>query len=131
MLALEEAVSGAGFDRQRAPHCAIVERERTIGTKTSYERCYYRSSLPTDATRIARAVRSHWEVENRLHWRLNVQFGEDQSSVRTGFAANNFAIVRHIVMNLLRLNTSRKGSIKTKRMVAATSDTFRAELLGG
>ena len=109
---------------------AIVERERTVGTKTSCERRYYISSLPADAKRIAHAVRSHWEVENRLHWCLDVQFGEDQSTVRTGYAANNLAIVRHIVMNLLRLNTSRKGSIKTKRMLAATSDTFRAELLG-
>lgn len=67
---------------------------------------------------------------HRLHWCLDVQFGEDQSTVRMGYAANNLAIVRHIVMNLLRLNTSRKGSIKTKRMLAATSDTLRAELLG-
>ena len=109
---------------------AIVERERTVGSKTTCERRYYISSLPADAKRIAHAVRSHWEVENRLHWCLDVQFNEDQSTVRTGFAANNLAIVRHIVMNLLRLNKSRKGSIKTKRMLAATSDTFRAELLG-
>ena len=109
---------------------AIVERERSVGTKTSRERRYYISSLPADAKRIAHAVRSHWEVENRLHWCLDVQFNEDQSTVRTGFAANNLAIVRHIGMNLLRLNKWRKGSIKTKRMLAATSDTFRAELLG-
>ncbi len=86
--------------------------------------------LPADAKRIAHAVRSHWEIENRLHWCLDDQFGEDQATVRTGYAANNLAIVRHIVMNLLHLNTSRKGSLKTKRMLAATSDTFRAELLG-
>ena len=104
--------------------------ERTVGTKTSTEKRYYISSLPADAKRIAHAVRSHWEVENRLHWCLDVQFNEDQSTVRTGFAANNLAIVRHIVINLLRLNKSRKGSIKTKRMLAATSDAFRAELLG-
>ncbi|NMG03046.1 ISAs1 family transposase [Azoarcus taiwanensis] len=109
---------------------AIIERERTVAGKRSCERRYYISSLPADARRIAHAVRSHWEVENRLHWCLDVQFNEDQSTVRTGFAANNFAIVRHIVMNLLRMNTSRKGSIKTKRMLAATSDRFRAELLG-
>lgn len=77
---------------------AVVERERTIGGKTSCERRYYISSLPADAARIAQAVRSHWEVENRLHRCLDVQFGEDQSTVRTGFAANNLAIVRHIVM---------------------------------
>lgn len=109
---------------------AIIERERTVAGKRTCERRYYISSLPADAKRIAHAVRSHWEVENRLHWCLDVQFNEDQSTVRTGIAANNFAIVRHIVMNLLRLNTSRKGSIKTKRMLAATSDKFRAELLG-
>src|SRR5574338_309350 len=109
---------------------AIVERERTVGSQTRCERRYYISSLPADAKRIAHAVRSHWEVENRLHWCLDVQFGEDPSTVRTGFAANNFAVVRHIAMNLLRLNTSRKGRIKTKRMLAATSDKFRAELLG-
>jgi hypothetical protein len=87
-------------------------------------------SLPADARRIAQAVRSHWEVENRLHRCLDVQFNEDQSTVRTGFAANNLAVVRHIVMNLLRRNSSRRGSIKTKRMLAATSDRFCAEVLG-
>ena len=69
-------------------------------------------------------------IENRLHWCLDVQFNEDQSRVRSGYAANNLAIVRHIVMNLLRLNTTRKASIKSKRMLAATIDEFRAELLG-
>lgn len=109
---------------------AIVERERTVGAKTTRERRYYISSLPADAKRIAHAVRSHWEIENRLHWCLDVRFSEDQATVRTGFAANNLAIVRHIVMNLLRSDTSRKGSIKTRRMLAATSDRFRAELIG-
>ncbi len=75
---------------------AIVERERTVGGRTSTERRYYLSSLAADAQRIAQVVRSHWEVENRLHWCLDVQFNEDQSTVRTGFAANNLAFVRHI-----------------------------------
>lgn len=109
---------------------AIVERIRTVANHTSTERVFYISSLPADAERIARAVRSHWEIENRLHWCLDVQFSEDQSRVRSGYAAHNLAIVRHIVMNLLRLNTTRKASIKSKRMLAATIDEFRAELLG-
>lgn len=109
---------------------AVLERERTVGGHTSTERLFYISSLPADAERIARAVRSHWEVENRLHWCLDVQFNEDQSRVRSGYAANNLAIVRHIVMNLLRLDTTRKASIKSKRMLAATVDAFRAQLLG-
>ncbi len=89
---------------------------------TSTERVSYISSLPADAERIARALRSHWEVENRLHWCLDVEFNEDQSRVRSGYADNNLAIVRHIVMNLLRLNTKCKESIKSKRMLAATID---------
>lgn len=117
-------------DWQDLASFAVLERVRTLGDCTSVERAYYISSLPADAERIARAVRSHWEVENRLHWCLDVQFNEDQSRVRSGYAANNLAIVRHIVMNLLRLNTTRKASIKSKRMLAATIDEFRAELLG-
>ena len=109
---------------------AVVERIRTDAKGTSTEHAYYISSLPADAQRIAQCVRSHWEVENRLHWCLDVQLNDDQSHVRTGYAANNLAIVRHIVMNLLRLNTTRKGSIKSKRMLAAATDQFRAELLG-
>lgn len=117
-------------DWQDLASFAVIERVRTVGDHTSTERVFYISSLPADAERIARAVRSHWEVENRLHWCLDVQFNEDQSRVRSGYAANNLAIVRHIVMNLLRLNTTRKASIKSKRMLAATVDEFRAELLG-
>jgi predicted transposase YbfD/YdcC len=109
---------------------AVIERERTVGDRTSIERAYYISSLPADAAQIARAVKSHWEVENRLHWCLDVQLNEDQSRVRTGFAANNLAIVRHIVMNLLRLNTTVTAGIKNKRLLASASDSFRAEVLG-
>ena len=90
---------------------------------------WHRHFEQADARRTAQAVSSHWEVENLLHWFLDVQFNEDPSTVHTGFAANNLAFVRHIVMNLLRLNNSCTGSIKTKRMLAATSDQFRAEAL--
>lgn len=119
-----------GEDWKDVTSFALVERIRTDAKGTSTEHAYYISSLPAEAERIARCVRSHWEVENRLHWCLDVQFNDDQSRVRNGYAANNLAIVRHIVMNLLRLNTTRKASIKSKRMLAATIDEFRAELLG-
>lgn len=109
---------------------AIVERVRTIGEKTTTEQRCYISSLPADATRIAHAVRSHWEVENRLHWCLDVQFADDYARARTGHAANNLAVTRHIALNVLRLNISRKASLKTKRLLAASSDQFRGELLG-
>lgn len=109
---------------------AVVERTRIVNGKTTVERRHYLSSLAPDADRIAHAVRSHWEVENRLHWCLDVQFGDDYARARTGHVAHNLALVRHIALNLIRLDTSRKASIKTKRLLAATSDEFRAELLG-
>ena len=109
---------------------AVVERVRTVGERTSTERAYYISSLPADAERIALAVRSHWEIENRLHWCLDVQFGDDYARGRIGHIAHNLALVRHMALNLIRLDTSIKTSIKTKRLLAATSDEFRAALLG-
>lgn len=109
---------------------AVVERTRIVGGKRTVERRHYISSLPPDADKIAHAVRSHWEVENRLHWCLDVQFNDDYARARTGHVAHNLALVRHIALNLTRLDTSRKTSIKTKRLLAATCDEFRAELLG-
>ena len=59
-----------------------------------------------------------------------LQFSDDYARARSGHVAHNLALVRHIALNLIRLNTSRKASIKTKRLLAATSDEYRAELLG-
>lgn len=109
---------------------ATVKRTRIVAGKQSVEQRHYISSLPPDADKIAHAVRSHWEVENRLHWCLDVQFSDDYARARTGHVAHNLALVRHIALNLIRLNTSRKASIKTKRLLAATSDEYRAELFG-
>ena len=109
---------------------AVVERVRTVSERTSTERVYYICSLPADAERIAVAIRSHWEVENRLHWCLDVQFGDDYARGRIGHIAHNLALVRHMALNLIRLDKSIKTSIKTKRLLAATSDEFRAALLG-
>ena len=104
----------------------MLERARTVGERTTTERVCYISSLPADAKRIGQAVRSHWEIENRLHWCLDVQFGDDYARARAGHVAHNLALVRHIALNLIRLDFS----IKTKRLLAATSDEFRAKLLG-
>ncbi len=110
---------------------AVIESERTINGKTSLEHRFYISSLPADAQRLARAVRSHWAVENSLHWCLDVVFADDQMRARTGHAAHNFAVLRHITLNLIRLDpVKRKGGIKARRLIAATSDSYRAQLLG-
>ena len=110
---------------------AVVESERLINGKTSVERRFYISSLPADAQRLLRAIRSHWSVENRLHWCMDVAFADDQMRARTGHAAHNLAVLKHITLNLIRLDpTPRKGGIKARRLIAATSDSYRAQLLG-
>lgn len=110
---------------------AVITSERTIKGKTTIEHRFYISSLPADATRLNRAVRLHWRVENSLHWCMDVAFGDDQMRARTGNAAHNFAVVRHFALNLIRLDpVKRKGGIKVRRLIAATSDSYRAELLG-
>lgn len=110
---------------------AVIESERCINGKTSVERRFYLSSLAPDAARLAQAIRSHWSVENRLHWCMDVVFADDQMRARTGHAAHNLAVLKHITLNLIRLDpTPRKGGIKARRLIAATSDLYRAQLLG-
>ena len=110
---------------------AVIESERGINGKTSHERRFYISSLPADAKRLARSVRAHWAIENRLHWCMDVAFADDQMRARSGHAAHNLAVLKHITLNLIRLDPiKRKGGIKARRFIAATSDRYRAELLG-
>ena len=105
--------------------------ERGINGKTSHERRFYISSLSAEAKRLARSVRAHWAIENRLHWCMDVAFADDQMRARSGHAAHNLAVLKHITLNLIRLDPiKRKGGIKARRFIAATSDRYRAELLG-
>jgi predicted transposase YbfD/YdcC len=109
----------------------VVDAERSFAEKSTRERRLYISSLEADARRIGQAIRAHWSVENRLHWCMDVVFQDDQMRARTGHAAHNLATLKHITLNLIRLDpVKRKGGIKARRLIAATSDTYRAELLG-
>ena len=110
---------------------AVLESERRIGDTVTRELRLYISSLGADAKRLASAIRSHWSVENRLHWVMDVMFNDDQMRVRTRHAAHNLVVLKHITMNLIRLDpVKRKGGVKARRLIAATSDPYRAELLG-
>ena len=110
---------------------AVIESERCIQGKTTVERRFYISSLPADASRLLAAIRAHWTVENRLHWCMDVAFADDQMRARTKHAAHNLAILKHITLNLIRLDPiKRKGGIKARRFIAATSDAYREHLLG-
>jgi predicted transposase YbfD/YdcC len=110
---------------------AVLESERTIGNRTTCESRFYISSLAPDAALLSHAIRSHWSVENRLHWSMDVSFNDDQMRARTRAAAHNLAVLKHITLNLIRLDpVQRKGGVKARRLIAATSDLYRAELLG-
>jgi predicted transposase YbfD/YdcC len=109
---------------------AMVVAERTTGTGRSQEARYYLSSLPADAVRLNRLVRTHWRIENELHWVLDVVFDEDQSRVRRGYADQNLALVRRIALSLLKRDATTKAGIKTKRLRAACDDSYLRSLLG-
>lgn len=109
----------------------VIVSERTIKDQTTTElRCYI-SSLPADAARINAAVRQHWRVENSLHWCMDVAFNDDQMRLRTDHAAHNLAVLRHLALNAIRhAPTPCTGGLKTRRLFAASSDNYRALILG-
>jgi predicted transposase YbfD/YdcC len=99
--------------------------------KITAEIRHYLSSARLPAERLAASIRSHWRVENGLHWVLDVTFREDASRVREPNAARNLALLRRIALNLARTDRSLKASLKGKRKYAGWDDTFMASLIAG
>jgi predicted transposase YbfD/YdcC len=106
----------------------MVERRTERGDKIETERRSYISSGVLSAADFAEAVRSHWAIENNLHWPLGVTFNEDKSRLRTGHGAKNMAVVRDFALNLVRQCTD-KRSIKRRRKCAAFDPRYLAEIL--
>jgi predicted transposase YbfD/YdcC len=106
-----------------------VDCERRMDSGTTRETRYYISSLPNDAKRILHAVRGHWGIENQLHWVLDVAFREDQSRLRKGHGAENFAMLRHMALNLLQHDTTAKLGVKNKRLRAGWDPDYLITLL--
>lgn len=107
----------------------MVESIRESQGQRTVERRFYLASIAADAKNFARAVRGHWAIENSLHWSLDVSFAEDQCRVRTGYAAENLAILRHISLNILKQETTKKRGIKGKQKNAGWDHSYLLKLL--
>jgi predicted transposase YbfD/YdcC len=109
---------------------AMVRSTRQINNVVSTETRYYITSTKHGvAQRLAEQVRAHWSIENSLHWVLDVAFNEDQSRVRIGNAAENFTIIRHLCLNILKNDKTNKRGIKSKRKRAGWDNLYLAHLL--
>lgn len=116
----------------RLPDVAAIVRvaaRAELKDRGRFETRYYISSAALSATRAAEAVRSHWAIENSLHWVLDVTFGDDQSRLRTGHGALNMAVVRHFAINLVRA-VGDKRSIKLRRKRAGWDPQYLTTILG-
>jgi predicted transposase YbfD/YdcC len=100
----------------------VVETTREGRDFKTQDKRFYVSSCRGSAQLLLNASRKHWGVENSLHWTLDVTFREDESRIRKEAAPENYAIFRHIALNILRRNTSIDASIKRKRHMAALND---------
>jgi predicted transposase YbfD/YdcC len=109
---------------------AMIESWREVGGKETYERRYYITSHhDKSAEFIAKTIRGHWHVENKLHWQLDVSFNEDYNRLRSGNAAENFALINKIALNLLKNEKSIRLGVKNKRLKAGWDDAYMMKVL--
>ena len=107
-----------------------IRAQRWIGEEKSCEDRYQIASIP-GAKQVLRSVRSHWGIENELHWSLDLAFDEDHCRVRKDYGAENFALLRHIALNLLKQEKTCKRGIKGKRLLAGWNQDYLLKVLAG
>jgi predicted transposase YbfD/YdcC len=110
----------------------LIERTRVLDRKATTERHFYLSSLPPSVRRIAAAAREHWQVENGLHWVLDVQMGEDACAIQDEYGAQNFGALRRMSLLMLQRDVSLQRGLAAKRAKAArnTDDLEHVLTLG-
>ena len=109
----------------------MVQRERRIGDSISNETAYYIGGIENDAKLFGKTIRSHRSIENSLHRLSDFTFREDESRIRKENAPENFAVLRHIALNILKSGKSKKMSVKRKRLKAGWDNKYLFELLQG
>src|SRR5436853_2018120 len=109
----------------------MVSRTRVVDGEETDELVYYASSLPPTVKRFAKAGRGHWGIENRLHWSLDVIFGEDRSRARKDHSPLNLGMLRRLALAILQKDTSVKDNLRGKRLRAGWDEEVLLKLLTG
>lgn len=108
-----------------------IESVRQIGNKTSVEMRYFLGSICGDARKALESVRSHWGIENSVHWVLDVTMNEDANRIRKDHAPANLATIRHLALNLCRREKGCKRGVKAKMLKAAWDENYLLQLMLG
>jgi predicted transposase YbfD/YdcC len=90
---------------------------------------FYLSSLQRSATAFVTMIRQHWDIENKLHWSLDVTFNEDRCRIRKEHAPENVVALRHIALNLLRHESSHRISLRQKRLLCSLDEHYLLKVL--
>ncbi len=106
-----------------------AKRCHKVTGQTERETRFYITSLKPDAARLNRSIRQHWGIENKLHWALDVSFGEDLDRKRAGHAAQNYSVLNRIALNLLKQEKTCKLGMKSKRLKAGWDNDYLLHLL--
>lgn len=118
-------------DWEKLTSVVKVQAKRRTDQKTTIEDRYFLASLPGDAEKLLDSTRTHWGIENGLHWVLDIAFREDENRVRKGYGAQNLATLRHIAVNLLKQEKTAKVGVKTKRLRAGWDEAYLFTVLSG